>query len=410
MTETSSSESPAKRAKPDEDQNGKQSSSSREDTRVSGLTSLRDGFIPEFKLLNVKEDEVLAQYHSTLCPTSEHATGLSELVNAIMPILAAQTEDVFETHLVGPFAKGILLRGQVTAEVVIICKEPPELGEGHNISQFANTIKTGLNQKFPEKSFSIDFVGTHIVIVKDEFKVVLRNTWFGAWKALAIVKDKMGIKDDHKIKGDIEGTSAFPKSDDPTPEQLALYSPPTDTVERLKAVSTTLPLGMPVHNLTFYQLQECEDALMLIRQAMWFKDIGNMDTVCKSVIQIVKNFKRNREAWNYLSDWAVEVIVDRAIPHHKITPFGLSWALRKVFEFFSGGFALPGSVGIPDPCVNRLDMQFLPNDELRSKEWFTKEIAAVLDDERRKAVTRESQKILSEISRGDWNTITSTVI
>jgi len=382
---------------------------SKESNRIAALASLQEGFVPDFILFDPPVDGPITVKHGLLCPTAEHASGLSTLVTLVIGVLREEQEWIFETHLVGAFAKSLLLKGDTTGDIVVITKTAPDPAPGQNLEAIQKSLEAKLKERGGE-GYPVTLTNTIITVTHGEYAVYVRSTWFGAWKALAMLKDPSGTS---SVEVDNSAIAEQTLQNEENPavksEEEANSEERSDPIKEEPAKLETSAVMLTtesseLHKLNQIQLEECEHALILIRQVMWYKDRDFSD-VSKSVIQIIKAFKAKQNPWSLIGDWNIEVLVDKSIPTSVVVAFGISFALRKFFELMAGGVALPGANGVPDPCLNRLDMPALPDDDSRKKEWDSKEILATLSSEQRLNITAHSQQILLELADGDWSTV-----
>jgi hypothetical protein len=89
-------------------------------------------------------------------------------------------------------------------------------------------------------------------------------------------------------------------------------------------------------------------SLARLRHTKWFQAKASGVPSCVVVIRVMRDFCERVPTWKPLSQWALELLVERSLATGRhITP---GEALRKVFECVSSGILLPGGCGLYDPC------------------------------------------------------------
>uniref|UniRef100_A0A8C9ZAP1 Spermatid perinuclear RNA-binding protein-like n=1 Tax=Sander lucioperca TaxID=283035 RepID=A0A8C9ZAP1_SANLU len=98
--------------------------------------------------------------------------------------------------------------------------------------------------------------------------------------------------------------------------------------------------------------QKCQAALASLRHAKWFQVSTVRVTDLKSCVIVLRIFRDmcNRlSGWQPLKGWPLELICEKAIATCN-RPLGPGEALRRVMECIASGILLPGGPGVHDPC------------------------------------------------------------
>lgn len=95
--------------------------------------------------------------------------------------------------------------------------------------------------------------------------------------------------------------------------------------------------------------QKCLDALAALRHAKWFQARASGLQSCVMVIRILRDLCQRVPTWSRLNGWAMELLVEKVLSSSG-QPLSLGDALRRVFEAIASGILLPGSSGLLDPC------------------------------------------------------------
>ncbi|KAM9393347.1 spermatid perinuclear RNA-binding protein-like [Pholidichthys leucotaenia] len=95
--------------------------------------------------------------------------------------------------------------------------------------------------------------------------------------------------------------------------------------------------------------QKCQAALALLRHAKWFQARVTDLKSCVIVLRILRDVCNRLPVWQPLKEWSLELICEKAIATCN-RPLGPGEALRRVIECIASGILLPGGPGVHDPC------------------------------------------------------------
>ncbi|XP_072344510.1 spermatid perinuclear RNA-binding protein isoform X4 [Scyliorhinus torazame] len=206
---------------------------------------------------------------------------------------------------IGLVAKGLLIKGDLDLELVLMCKEKPT-------EKLLNTVHNNLPiqvQKLSEEKFEVEKCVEEAAITvqntkepKLTLKIILSSP---------VVRDEMEKKEDGV-------------------ENFAMKDPP-DLLDR----------------------QKCLNALASLRHAKWFQARANGLKSCVIVIRILRDLCNRLPTWGPLKGWPLELICEKAIGTSN-RPLGAGEALRRVMECLASGILLPGGPGLHDPCEKDL--------------------------------------------------------
>ncbi|KAM9746333.1 interleukin enhancer-binding factor 3 homolog [Menidia menidia] len=201
---------------------------------------------------------------------------------------------------VGLVAKGLLLKGDLDLELVLLCKDKPT---------------TGLLKK-----------------VSDNLMMQLKN----------ITEDK------YVVTQNISESSIVIQNTKEPPLTLTIHltSPLVrEEIERA-ASGETLSVNDPPEVL---DRQKCLTALASLRHAKWFQARANGLRSCVIVIRILRDLCARVPTWSPLRGWPLELISEKAIGTGN-RPMGAGEALRRVLECLASGILMADGPGISDPC------------------------------------------------------------
>ncbi|KAG8181856.1 hypothetical protein JTE90_004002 [Oedothorax gibbosus] len=199
---------------------------------------------------------------------------------------------------VGVLAKGLVLTGDLSVQLVVMCAEKP-----------TRTLLEKVMESLPKQLASVD---------KDEKYEVKRSL-----ENAAII---VNSTTEPKITVTITLTSPVMRENSDGTEASGETDPP-DVLDR----------------------QKCLDALAALRHAKWFQARASGLPSCVIIIRILRDLCQRVPTWSRLNGWAMELLVEKALSSSSQT-FGPGDALRRVFEAIAHGILLPGSAGLLDPC------------------------------------------------------------
>uniref|UniRef100_A0A3B4ZAJ0 Spermatid perinuclear RNA-binding protein-like n=1 Tax=Seriola lalandi dorsalis TaxID=1841481 RepID=A0A3B4ZAJ0_SERLL len=97
---------------------------------------------------------------------------------------------------------------------------------------------------------------------------------------------------------------------------------------------------------------KCQAALASLRHAKWFQVSTARVTDLKScviILRVLRDMCNRLPVWQPLKGWPLELICEKAIATCN-RPLGPGEALRRVMECIASGILLPGGPGVHDPC------------------------------------------------------------
>ncbi|KAF4074447.1 hypothetical protein AMELA_G00239490 [Ameiurus melas] len=201
---------------------------------------------------------------------------------------------------VGSVAKGLLIKGLMDLELVLLCREKPT-------KDLLLTICTNLPLQM--KKLSED---EHTVqpCIPEAAILVFKSSRPDL--PLRVILTSMQMKSQEPEKNQVENTKV---------------TDPSDLLDQ----------------------QRCLLALASLRHAKWFQVRVSGKRSCLIVLRILRDICNTRPVWAPLKGWPVELICEKAFAT-SYRPLGPSETLRRVLECISSGIFLPGGPGLHDPC------------------------------------------------------------
>uniref|UniRef100_A0A3P9CY20 Spermatid perinuclear RNA-binding protein n=1 Tax=Maylandia zebra TaxID=106582 RepID=A0A3P9CY20_9CICH len=196
---------------------------------------------------------------------------------------------------VGLVAKGLLIKGDMDLELVLMCREKPTKLLLYTISaNLPLQIQTMTDDKYEVRS-CVPEAAIQVCTTKDPHLT------------LKITLSSLAMRDEQSATEEEE-----------------------DVLDR----------------------QKCQAALASLRHAKWFQVSTARVTDLKScviVLRILRDMCNRLPVWQPLKGWPLELICEKAIATCN-RPLGPGEALRRVIECIASGILLPGGPGVHDPC------------------------------------------------------------
>ncbi|XP_075998934.1 interleukin enhancer-binding factor 3 homolog isoform X2 [Genypterus blacodes] len=201
---------------------------------------------------------------------------------------------------VGLVAKGLLLKGDLDLELVLLCKEKPTIMLLKRVSE---NLVTQLKAITEDKYVVTQQIRDASIVIKNAKEPPLTLT----------IRLTSPV-----VREEIERTAAG--------ETLSVNDPP-DVLDR----------------------QKCLTALASLRHAKWFQARANGLRSCVIVIRILRDLCARVPTWAPLRGWPLELISEKAIATGN-RPMGAGEALRRVLECLASGILMADGAGLCDPC------------------------------------------------------------
>ncbi|KAM6956978.1 interleukin enhancer-binding factor 3 homolog [Aplochiton taeniatus] len=205
---------------------------------------------------------------------------------------------------VGLVAKGLLLKGDLDLELVLLCKDKPTISLLKKVSE---NLAVQLKLITEDKYVVTQCIRQATIVIKSSKEPPL---------SLTIHMTSPLVREE------VEKAAAG--------ETLSVNDPP-DVLDR----------------------QKCLSALASLRHAKWFQARANGLRSCVIVIRILRDLCSRVPTWAPLRGWPLELLCEKAIGTGN-RPMGAGEALRRVLECLASGILMADGAGICDPCEKEL--------------------------------------------------------
>lgn len=202
---------------------------------------------------------------------------------------------------VGLLAKGLLLQGDNSVQLVVLCAEKPT-------TSLLKRVTTELPKQL--KSISEEFTYT---------------------VSMAPVEGAVLVTD---------GTITV---------KVSLTSPLVREQGKLSADTNTTAIEQPVQNSEdLLPRDPCLQALAALRHAKWFQARATGLQSCVMIMRILRDLCQRNPVWTPLNQWSMELLIEKVISSANM-PLSPGDCLRRVMESVASGLLINGP-GILDPC------------------------------------------------------------
>ncbi|XP_039906251.1 spermatid perinuclear RNA-binding protein-like isoform X2 [Simochromis diagramma] len=213
---------------------------------------------------------------------------------------------------VGLVAKGLLIKGDMDLELVLMCREKPTKLLLYTISaNLPLQIQTMTDDKYEVRS-CVPEAAIQVCTTKDPHLT------------LKITLSSLAMRDEQSATEEEEGEQ---DADKRRQEEEEEEEEEEDVLDR----------------------QKCQAALASLRHAKWFQARVTDLKSCVIVLRILRDMCNRLPVWQPLKGWPLELICEKAIATCN-RPLGPGEALRRVIECIASGILLPGGPGVHDPC------------------------------------------------------------
>ncbi|KAM5230340.1 zinc finger RNA-binding protein 2 isoform 2-T2 [Hipposideros larvatus] len=199
---------------------------------------------------------------------------------------------------VGLLAKGLLLRGDRTVQLILLCSQKPT---GALLRRVADQLPQQL-----------------LMVTEDKYQVSSDP------EANIIISSC----EEPRMRVTVSVTSPLMRED--TSTDKGMEAPPREPGDILSP-------------------EKCLQSLAALRHAKWFQARASGLQPCVIVIRVFRDLCRRMPTWGALPDWAMELLVERALSSAK-RPLSPGDAVRRVLECVASGTLLADGPGLQDPC------------------------------------------------------------
>nr|XP_019599769.1 PREDICTED: zinc finger RNA-binding protein 2 isoform X2 [Rhinolophus sinicus] len=214
---------------------------------------------------------------------------------------------------VGLLAKGLLLRGDRTVQLILLCSQKPTRALLRRVAeQLPQQLQMVTEDKYQVSS-------------DPEADIVISSCEEPRMRLTVCVTSPLMRENPSTDKASM---GAFCPA--PCPTHPGMEAPPPDPEDILSP-------------------EKCLQSLAALRHAKWFQARASGLQNCVIVIRVFRDLCQRVPTWGALPDWAMELLVEKALSTAQ-WPLSPGAAVRRVLECVASGTLLEDGPGLQDPC------------------------------------------------------------
>ncbi|XP_019599772.2 zinc finger RNA-binding protein 2 isoform X5 [Rhinolophus sinicus] len=215
---------------------------------------------------------------------------------------------------VGLLAKGLLLRGDRTVQLILLCSQKPTRALLRRVAeQLPQQLQMVTEDKYQVSS-------------DPEADIVISSCEEPRMRLTVCVTSPLMRENPSTDKASM---GAFCPAPCPTHPE-GMEAPPPDPEDILSP-------------------EKCLQSLAALRHAKWFQARASGLQNCVIVIRVFRDLCQRVPTWGALPDWAMELLVEKALSTAE-WPLSPGAAVRRVLECVASGTLLEDGPGLQDPC------------------------------------------------------------
>ena len=233
---------------------------------------------------------------------------------------------------VGDLAKGLLLKGERSVNAVLMCEKPPGLSLLKEVvKEFRKHLKEG-------ETASTEAEGEKATPDRQGPRYEIHEFADQAGFCVVSLFPPLPKPDPEPVDPEAEGEGGEGEEEkkeeeenEPVDDNLPYAVNVTLTCTKLRpnnAEQDKIEVVLPKDALP---KDRCVDALAELRHSKWFTSMAMGVPNCVECIRILRDMARRDVKWQCLTDWTIELIVERTLTT-AMEPLSPSKALMRVFE------------------------------------------------------------------------------
>ena len=278
----------------------------------SSMAAFNKGFMSRLSKL----DRYVIKRHTEIYPTDEHLNNILSLVGDVeqaMKQVSAEWNDEEDNKVkveglvrVGHLAKGLLLANDKSVSIILLCISPPTKSM---LQQFHLKLRSRIKE------------------CNSEYDTMLLEKE----AAFAVTKSDQASKDDSMFCYVTFTSTALRAHDDQEKEVKTEATDNDDEPSEEKAPEEGDDKSKVVDEADGLPSEKCLSALAELRHARWFSAMASNLPSCVECIRILRDLCRRDASWSCLTDWSIELIVERAL-YSAWRPLNPAASLMRVME------------------------------------------------------------------------------
>lgn len=236
---------------------------------------------------------------------------------------------------VGELAKGLLLSGDRSVNLVVMCRSKPTVS-------LLGSIKEALAPELKEVAGEENKYEIHVFAEEGGFCVVSMEGGSDELPyAVNVTLTSTSLRKPEVVKK--EKKDGGPKDKGFLGELASKMEEEESKIKEVEKEKANLdpPDMLPK--------EKCLQALAELRHSKWFQSMASPVPSCVEAIRVFRDLAQRVPAWASLGDWPIELLVERALFSANI-PLPPAEAMLRILEVMASGLALVDGSGLRDPC------------------------------------------------------------
>jgi len=295
-----------------------------------------------------KLDRYVIKRHSEIYPSEDHLNGVLKLVSDVEEVMKAVSQEWNKTEendikiegmvRVGDLSKGLLLAPDRSVSLVLLCISEPS-------KTMLKQIHVSMRAKMKESGSEHDT----LLLEKEAAFAVSKPLKEGDTDAMFcyVTFSSTSLRKKEKPK----------KEDDAEKKEAGDAEKKQETTENGNGVKKEEEAKKPVPPKKIdpkdaLPKDKCLRALAELRHSRWFASRCAPLPSCVECIRIMRDLSRRDPVWSCLSEWAIELLVERAL-YSAWRPLNPAASLMRVMEICASGALLDDEEreeSFKDPC------------------------------------------------------------
>jgi len=293
-----------------------------------------------------KLDRYVIKRHTEIYPTEDHLKGVLKLVADVETVMKEVSQEWNKTEendikiegmvRVGDLSKGLLLAPDRSVSLVLLCISEPS-------KTMLKQIHVAMRAKMKENGSEHDT----LLLEKEAAFAVSKPLKEGETDTMFcyVTFTSTALRKKPKREEDVtkEGENAE-KKDEATENG--------NGVKKEEEAAPKKPEPKKIEPHDQLPKDKCLRALAELRHSRWFASRCSPLPSCVECIRIMRDLSRRDPVWSCLSEWAIELLVERAL-YSAWRPLNPAASLMRVMEIIASGALLDNEEreeSFKDPC------------------------------------------------------------
>eukprot|EP00093_Oithona_nana_P010101 10101.XXX_52713_54495_1 [CDS] Oithona nana genome sequencing. len=326
----------------------------------SSMAAFNKGFMSRLSKL----DRYVIKRHTEIYPKDQQLNSILGLVGDVeqaMKQVSSEWNEGEENSVkveglvrVGHLAKGLLLANDKSVSIILLCISPPTKSM---LQQFHLKLRSRIKECDSEYD-------TMLLEKEAAFAITKPASEDSMFCYVTFTSTALRGKDEvEELAGTVPDEEQEVVKTEVT-ELNEIVPPAAEKEEKADIQAVTV-----ADEADSLPSEKCLLALAELRHARWFSAMASNLPSCVECIRIMRDLCRREPSWSCLTDWSIELIVERAL-FSAWRPLNPAASLMRVMEVLASGILYEDG-SLKDPC-ERTDISPVSQLSLQEREDITK--------------------------------------